>query len=145
MNYAVDRGAFVAVYGGERYAQATCQFLPANFPGHRPYCPYTAHAGGGRPWSAPDLVRARRLVARSHTRGMRVTVFAPPLAPFKPWSRLLTQSCSTSWATGPRCASCPGDAYFARISDSRRRVQIGLYAVVRRLPDGLEHAAGAAL
>jgi YVTN family beta-propeller protein len=39
LNYAVDRSAFVAVHGGERSAQATCQFLPANFPGHRTDCP----------------------------------------------------------------------------------------------------------
>ena len=87
LNYAVDRSAFVALYGGARYAQPTCQFLPANFPGHRPYCPYTAGAGGGRPWSAPDLARARRLIARSHTRGMRITVLTGPLSPFKPWAR----------------------------------------------------------
>ena len=87
LNFAVDRRAFVKLYGGARYAQAACQFLPANFPGHRPYCPYTAGAGGGRPWSAPDLVHARRLIARSHTRGMRITVLTGPLSPFKPWAR----------------------------------------------------------
>jgi YVTN family beta-propeller protein len=126
VNYAVDRSAFVAVYGGDRYAQATCQFVPPDFPGHRPYCPYTADAGGGRPWSAPDLARARRLIARSHTRGMRVTVFAPPLAPFNPWSRLLARLLDRlGYKTTLRELS--KDAYFARIQDSRRHVQIGLY------------------
>ena len=74
LNYAVDRRAFVALKGGPRYAQATCQILPPDFPGYQRYCPYTANAGAGRPWSAPDLAQARRLIARSHTRGMKVTV-----------------------------------------------------------------------
>jgi YVTN family beta-propeller protein len=126
VNYAVDRSAFVAGYGGDRYAQPACQFLPPNFPGYRPYCPYTAHAGAGRPWSAPDLALARRLIARSHTRGMRVTVFAPPLAPFNPWSRqLATLLNRLGYRTTLRLL--PKSAYFARIQDSRRRVQIGLY------------------
>ncbi|MEO8687568.1 MAG: ABC transporter substrate-binding protein [Solirubrobacteraceae bacterium] len=126
LNYAVDRSAFVASQGGDHYAQATCQFLPASFPGHRPYCPYTANAGGGRPWSAPDLARARRLIARSHTRGMRVTVFAPPVAPLNPWSRLLVKLLKR---LGYRATLrvLPRDAFFARIQDSRRRVQTGLY------------------
>jgi YVTN family beta-propeller protein len=77
LNYAVDRRAAVDGHGGDRFAQATCQILPPNFPGYRPYCPYTAGAGAGRPWTAPDLARARRLVSRSHTRGMPVTVLGP--------------------------------------------------------------------
>jgi peptide/nickel transport system substrate-binding protein len=127
VNYAVDRGAFVKAYGGKGYAQPTCQTVPPNFPGHQLYCPYTAHAGGGRPWSAPDLARGRRLIARSHTRGMRVTVFAPPLAPFNPWSRQLTTLLNR---LGYRATlrEVSKDAYFARIQDSRRRVQIGIYA-----------------
>jgi YVTN family beta-propeller protein len=126
INYAVDRSAFVAVYGGDRYAQAACQFLPPNFPGYRPYCPYTARAGGGRPWSAPDLAHARRLITRSNTRGMRVTVLAPPLAPFNPWSRRVTTLLNR---LGYRATLrvVPKPTYFTRVQDTRRRVQIGLY------------------
>jgi YVTN family beta-propeller protein len=64
VNYAIDRRAALAFQGGPRLAAPTCQILPRGFPGYRPYCPY----------SAPDLARARRLIARSGTRGMRVTV-----------------------------------------------------------------------
>ncbi|HEY5144009.1 MAG TPA: ABC transporter substrate-binding protein [Solirubrobacteraceae bacterium] len=125
LNYAVDRSRFVALYGGGRYAQATCQFLPANFPGHRPYCPYTAAAGGGRPWSAPDLVRARRLIARSHTRGMRITVLTGPLSPFKPWAReIKTLLNQLGYRATLRVFPDP-DAYFRYIADSRHRAQIG--------------------
>jgi peptide/nickel transport system substrate-binding protein len=124
LNYAVDRSAFVAIYGGARYAQPTCQLVPANFPGHRLYCPYTAGAGAGRPWRAPDLAHARRLIARSHTRGMRVTVFSGPLHPFKPWARLLVTLLNR---LGYRATLrvLPVDRYFAYIEDSRHRVQIG--------------------
>ena len=79
LNYAVDRrrGARARGWRSPRAAQ-TCQIMPPNFPGYRPYCPYTADAGPGRPWTAPDLLRARRLIARSHTRGMhRLKVWAP--------------------------------------------------------------------
>jgi peptide/nickel transport system substrate-binding protein len=72
LNYAVDRAAFAGRKGGERFAQPTCQFLPPNFPGYQPYCPYTANAGPGRPWTGPDLAHARRLVRRSGTAGTRV-------------------------------------------------------------------------
>ena len=75
LNYAVDRRAALAFEGGARFASPTCQILPPSFPGYRPYCPYTAGAGPDRPWTAPDLRRARRLIAHSGTRGMHVTVF----------------------------------------------------------------------
>ena len=49
-----------------RRATPTCQILPPNIPGYVRYCPY----------GAPDLRTARRLVAASGTRGMRVVVCA---------------------------------------------------------------------
>jgi peptide/nickel transport system substrate-binding protein len=49
------------------------------------YCPYTRSPRSGGAWTAPDLARARALVAASGTRGMRVSVlrvaddsFPPP-------------------------------------------------------------------
>ena len=90
VNYGVDRGAALALEGGARFAQPTCQIMPPNFPGYRPYCPYTADAGPGRPWTGPDLARARRLVARSHTRGMRITVWGRSER-FAPHSRFLVR------------------------------------------------------
>ena len=44
---------------------------------YEPYCPYTADPGPGRPWSAPDMERARALVAESGTAGERVVVTVP--------------------------------------------------------------------
>jgi YVTN family beta-propeller protein len=124
LNYAVDRSAFVALGGGETYAQPTCQFLPANFPGHRTYCPYTTRAGGGRPWSGPDLPRARRLIARSHTRGMRITVMADRVF-LNPQARQLVALLDQLGYRATLHLLPKGVDYFRYIADSRHRVQIG--------------------
>jgi peptide/nickel transport system substrate-binding protein len=76
VNFAVDRAAAArasAVFAG---AEPTCQILPPDFPGYQRSCPYTLRPGAQR-WSAPDLSRARRLVAASGTRGALVTVWEP--------------------------------------------------------------------
>jgi peptide/nickel transport system substrate-binding protein len=73
VNYALDRAELVRIVGGPEAAQPTCQVLPPNFPGYRPYCPFTANPSAGGAWSAPDLVRARELVRQSGTTGARVT------------------------------------------------------------------------
>jgi YVTN family beta-propeller protein len=76
LNYAVDRNVVSQLAGGAKAAQPTCQVLPANFPGYRPYCPYTANPAASGRWLAPDLDKARRLVAASGTKGERVKVWA---------------------------------------------------------------------
>jgi YVTN family beta-propeller protein len=133
LNYAVDRSAFVAVQGGERSAQPTCQFLPANFPGHRPYCPYTASAGSGRPWSAPNLARAQRLITRSHTRGMRVTVLAGPHNFIAQGRWIVTQLDRLGYRATLRVLPKTAD-YFAYITDSRHRAQIGALGWITDYP-----------
>ncbi len=78
VNYAIDRAGLVSYLGGDDLAATTCQILPPDFPGHRPYCPYTANRSAGGVWSAPDLARAQALVTRSGTRGTAVTVWTIP-------------------------------------------------------------------
>ena len=56
----------MAAAGGEHAARSTCHLLPPNFPGYRPGCP------------SMDLAAARRLVARSGTRGARVVLWIGP-------------------------------------------------------------------
>jgi peptide/nickel transport system substrate-binding protein len=73
VNYATDRNALVKVYGGPKLAVPTCQILPPNFPGYEPYCPYTKNPGSGK-WTAPDLQKAKQLVAASGTKGAAVKV-----------------------------------------------------------------------
>jgi peptide/nickel transport system substrate-binding protein len=75
LNYAVDRQAVSDLASGAGVAQPTCQVLPPNFPGYRPYCPYTVNPSAGGRWVAPDLDRARRLVAASGTEGQRIQVW----------------------------------------------------------------------
>jgi peptide/nickel transport system substrate-binding protein len=75
LNYALDRNAIVRAFGGPEQAQPTCQVLPPNLQGYRPYCPYSANPTPGGTWSAPDLPRAMRLIGASGTRGMRVSLW----------------------------------------------------------------------
>jgi YVTN family beta-propeller protein len=83
VNYAIDRGQIARLF---RYAPgqftATCQILPADFPGHKGYCPYTAGAGD-QDWHGPDIEKARQLVRESGTMNMPVTVWSPNDAPGK--------------------------------------------------------------
>ena len=76
VNFAVDREEVVDIWGGPNSASETCQVLPPNFPSYEPYCPYTSDPSADGEWKGPDLERARRLVAASGTRGMKVTVWA---------------------------------------------------------------------
>jgi peptide/nickel transport system substrate-binding protein len=92
VNYATDRNALIKLYGGPKLASPTCQVLPPEFPGYKPYCPYTANPGSGK-WTGPDMAKARQLVEESGTKGMRVKVNSA--------------ACSTSSATRPRRSSCP--------------------------------------
>jgi YVTN family beta-propeller protein len=75
INYAIDRAHIASLFGlapGE--AAVTCQILSADFPGHQPYCPYTAGNSNGT-WHGPDLAKARRLVQVSRTTNVPVTVW----------------------------------------------------------------------
>jgi peptide/nickel transport system substrate-binding protein len=73
VNYATDRNALVKLYGGTNVAVPTCQILPPNFPGYKPYCPYTVNPGSGK-WTGPDLAKAKKLVDESGTKGAAVKV-----------------------------------------------------------------------
>lgn len=73
VNYATDRNALVKIYGGPRLNSPTCQVLPPNFPGYKPYCPYTANPGSGK-WTAPDMTKAKQLMDQSGQKGATVKV-----------------------------------------------------------------------
>jgi peptide/nickel transport system substrate-binding protein len=73
VNFAADRNAYVKIGGGPSLAVPTCQILPPNFPGYKPYCPYTAGSDHTK-WTGPDLAKARTLVKASGTAGMKVVV-----------------------------------------------------------------------
>ncbi len=75
VNYAADRRLLAELAGGPDLAQPTCQIVPPGFPGYEPRCRYTLDPSRGGEWVAPDMAKARRLVARSGTRGTKVTVW----------------------------------------------------------------------
>jgi len=73
VNFATDRSALVKITGGPKLALPTCQVLPPNFPGYKPYCPYTKNPGSGK-WTAPDVAKAQQLINQSGTKGTAVKV-----------------------------------------------------------------------
>ena len=74
LNYAVNRDTIARLYGGLDVASPTCQIIPATIPGHLAYCPYTRDPTPSGRWTAPDLSRARQLIAASGTQGEPVTL-----------------------------------------------------------------------
>jgi DNA-binding SARP family transcriptional activator/ABC-type transport system substrate-binding protein len=75
LNLAIDRAAIARMDGGPLTATPTCQLLPPNLPGYQPYCPYTRRPGAAGRWHAPDLARARALVAASGTSGDQISAY----------------------------------------------------------------------
>jgi peptide/nickel transport system substrate-binding protein len=73
INYAANRAAYVTIAGGPALGVPTCQILPPNFPGYKPYCPYTKGSDTSK-WTGPDLAKAKALVHQSGTAGMTVVV-----------------------------------------------------------------------
>jgi peptide/nickel transport system substrate-binding protein len=124
VSFAVDRAAATNAWGGPSNAEPTCQMLPPNFPGYRPYCPYTAGSTKHGTWSAPDLPTARALVGRSGTRGMKVTVWEWNQA--KGFNRVAVK---VLHSLGYRVTlkPIPTDAYWGKVEDSRNRAQIGFW------------------
>ena len=131
INLAVDRAAATSAWGGRNVADPTCQLLPPNFPSYRPYCPYTAGSTKSGKWTAPDLAKAKALVARSGTRGMKVTVWAWSQA--KGFNQVAVKVLRS---LGYRVAVKPvvGDRYWGAVGDSRNRAQIGFDGWALRLP-----------
>jgi len=76
INYAIDRAKVARLEGGEPLTRPACHFVAPGHPGYAPECEYTRDPRSGI-WSAPDLRRARALVARSGTAGQQVTVWVP--------------------------------------------------------------------
>ncbi len=79
VNYAIDRGRILQLlHRAPGQAAVTCQLLPADFPGHQPYCPYTtghrrrqlAWPGHGQsPAAGPGVSHRERAGNRVDLRG----------------------------------------------------------------------------
>jgi YVTN family beta-propeller protein len=125
LNYAADRQAMIELAGGQARLRPTCQMLPPSFPGYRPYCPYTRNPTKAGTWSAPDMAKARALVAASGTAGARVELVVPdvpiPVLIGRYYERLLRQ---LGYRARMRIAPQNTDL-LAYTADSRNRVQLG--------------------
>ncbi len=122
LNYAVDRRVIADFYGGPDRADPTCQILPPGFPNYAPACRYTLNPDPSGAWTAPDLDRARRLIARSGTAGMEVTVWMPrsERATGQYFASLLRR---LGYRTRLRMTAPL--SYFDRVLDPSTRAQIG--------------------
>ena len=129
--FALDRRAAVVAGGGRAVAHETCQILPSGFPGSRPYCPFTLPGTGGAA-GRPDLARARRLVRRSGTRGMRVEVLAPDEVP-PDVPRLVTRTLRTLGYDAVLRLQSPG-RHFETLNDTSKGAQIGLSGWIADYP-----------
>lgn len=73
INYAIDRSEIARLLGNG--STPSCQTLAPTIPGFQRYCPYTLNPTANGIWHAPNLTLAERLVAASHTRGTRITIY----------------------------------------------------------------------
>jgi len=125
VNFADDRSALVEPAGLR--GRPTCQILPPSFPSYRAYCPYTRGPNPAGTWTAPDLAKARALIAASRTAGMRVEVVAHrdevnPLLVSRYFVSLLDElGYRASLHVLPTWPN-----YAAYVADSRNRAQIGV-------------------
>jgi YVTN family beta-propeller protein len=76
LNYAVDRRRLVELGGGPALGQPSCQMIPPTVPGYVRNCPYTLDPRSTGEWTAPDVAKAKQLIAASGTKGQKVRVRA---------------------------------------------------------------------
>ena len=137
LNYAIDRRHVVELAGGSGLAGLSCQIIPPGLPGYAPTCPYTRDATAGGGWSAPDLARARRLVAASGTRGARVTLLGA--SEVRGRRALRRRASCGAWAIASRSdVFADLGRYFDYMNDTRHHAQVGVHPLDRRLPDPVE-------
>jgi YVTN family beta-propeller protein len=127
LNYAIDRRAVARLLGGPTSTQPTCQVLPPSFPGYRRYCPYTRNPRADGVWRAPDIDKAKRLIAASHTRGAQVKVW---VFDAEPWAGIARYTASLLRRLGYRTSvmKVGPTTYTQTVGDSGTRAQIGVAA-----------------
>jgi YVTN family beta-propeller protein len=123
VNYALDRAHMVQLLDlGPGQATVTCQIIPADFPGHQPYCPYTAGRKNGT-WHGPQMRRAVQLVKASHTTSTPVTVWSY-LGDAGEGAYLVQLLENLGYRATLHAVSA--DKYYGAIYNSHRKIQIGL-------------------
>jgi len=124
INYAVQRGTYVKIFGGPSLAQPSCQVLPPNFPGYKPYCPYTQDPSSSGKWTKADLAKARSLVQASGTKGAKVDVVGTTDTVGKAITLQFVQDLNQiGYHASPKLLS--NAIQYPYIQDSRNHVQVG--------------------
>jgi YVTN family beta-propeller protein len=124
VSYAIDRARMVQLGGdGPGESSVTCQVLPADFPGYRPYCPYTTGVKDGT-WHGPDMAKALRLVKASHTTNVPVTVWDYPGAEDAEGAYLVSLLRDLGYRATLHTVSAA--TFYSAVPDARRKIQIGL-------------------
>jgi ABC-type transport system substrate-binding protein len=127
VNYAIDRHRILQFFHfAPGQAAPTCQMLPADFPGHHSYCPYTTGTHDGI-WHGPDMTKARRLVKDSRTTNVPVTVWTFTDSPQEAASSYLVRLLHELGYRANLHAVSTG-RFFAVLGNPRTKVQIGFAA-----------------
>ena len=122
VNYAIDRSALVKIFGGPKLAVPSCQILPPSIPGYEAYCPYSREPGAR--WTAPDLVKAKKLVAESGTAGQKVTLIVEDTAVGRAIGTYM-QSVLSDLGYAASVKPLSGTIEFSYIQNTNNKVQIG--------------------
>ena len=124
VNYAIDRAGLLRLYHfAPGQAAVTCQILPADFPAHESYCPYTAGPKDGA-WHGPDLAKAVTLARQSGTTNVPVTVWSY-VSPFpaKASSYFVRLLRELGYRAHLHVVSLP--RFFTAAGNSHNKIQIG--------------------
>ena len=125
LNYAVDRGRLAELVGSDTH-KPTCQMLPPGFQASTPSCPFTVDPNPAGTWTGPDLARARRLVAASGTRGMKVEFWGAE--DYEPFGRhLRTVLGALGYRATVRTFASVGRIQQNAAGEPRPRPQVGLW------------------
>ena len=125
VSYAIDRARMLQLFHLPTGQGAiTCQILPAGFPAHQNYCPYTTGPKGGS-WHGPDMQKALQLAKDSGTKNTPVTIwtfqgFADKAVGFY-LVRLLKDL-----GYRARLRTVPVVRFFDKVNDARSQIQLGL-------------------
>ncbi len=124
VSYAIDRARMLQLFHfAPGQGAITCQILPADFPAHQSYCPYTTGTKDGS-WHGPNMQKALQLAKDSGTKNMPVTVWTfegPDRTVGIYLVRLLKDL-----GYRARLHMVPVVRFFDKVSDARSKIQIGL-------------------
>jgi peptide/nickel transport system substrate-binding protein len=123
VNYAINRRSAVNIYGGPRLAVPNCQVLPPDFPGYKAYCPYTKNPGTS--WTAPDMAKAKSLMAASGQAGQKVTVIASDRSSISQLGTYLV-SVLNGLGFNATLKVISGNIQFTYIQNTKNQVQISV-------------------